>query len=140
MFLKVKEIKDKINAEVQLINTRVGDYIKAPGLLFSNFYVLALYDKDESVWQNTLEQYADDLCNFTYSVLTSDEFPEYYLYKVKIRSKYEKVFEAALLRYMTRLEFIDPAYAGYSKKFWGHIFEEADRLVAASAATQEINN
>lgn len=133
MFLKVKEIKDKINAEVQLINTRVGDYIKAPGLLFSNFYVLALYDEDESVWQNTLEQYADDLCNFTYSVLTSNEFPDYYLYKVKIRSKYEKVFETALSRYMTRLEFIDPAYAKYSKKFWGHIFE------AAGAATQEKN-
>ncbi len=139
MFLKVKEIKDKINAEVQLINTRVGDYIKAPGLLFSNFYVLALYDKDESVWQNTLEQYADNLCNFTYSVLTSDEFPDYYLYTVTIRSKYEKFFEKALSRYMTRLEVIDPNYAGYSKKFWNHIFEEADRM-AAGAAIQEINN
>lgn len=140
MFLKIKEIKDKINAEIQLINTRAGDYIKAPGLLFSNFYVLALYDKDESVWQNTLEQYVDDLCNFTYSVLTSNEFPEYYLYKVKIRSKYEKVFEAALSRYMTRLEVIDPAYAGYSKKFWSHIFEEVDKLAAAAGAAQEINN
>ena len=139
MFLKIKEIKNKINAEVQLVNTRVGDYIKAPGLLVSNYYVLALYDKDESVWQNTLEQYADDLCNFTYSVLSSNEFPEYYLYKVKIRTKYEKVFEAALSRYMTRLEVIDPAYAKYSKKFWGHIFEEADRLMAAGAAIQEKN-
>ena len=118
--------------EVQVINTKFGDYVKAPGLLRNHYFVLTQYDTEENLWNNTLEIFSDELPTFNYKVLSSKEYPEYYLYEVSIRSSAAAIIEKVIDKYLYRMAVIDAGYANYSKKFWSQIFEKADEILAAS--------
>lgn len=118
--------KDK---EVQVVNTKFGDYIKAPGYIKTHYWVVAKRDPEEAVWKNTLEQHEDDLCNFSYTVLSSEEYPDYYLYRIKIRSSYEEAIEAVIGQYMYRMSVIQFNYTSYTKNFWSMIFKKANTIL-----------